>query len=82
MNRGVLLLVLVLAFLCDRIVAMKWKLCSDNGPFEPDSVVLSPDPPKIGQDISFDIQGAYEHGARCGSCSRYLAGRTRQVLPV
>lgn len=62
MNRAVLLLVFVLAFLCDRIAAMKWKLCSDDGPFKPDSVVLSPDPPQIGQDISFDIQGAYEHG--------------------
>lgn len=81
MNRGVLLLVVALAFLCDRIAAMEWKLCADGGPFEPDTVVLSPDPPQIGQDISFDIEGAYDHGAHCWFCSGCLVGRICAHLP-
>lgn len=38
--------------------AIEWHQCSE-GPFTPHSVTLKPDPPKIGQDISFDILGAY-----------------------
>lgn len=39
--------------------AMKWSQCSE-GPFTPDSVTLTPDPPKTGQRISFDILGTYD----------------------
>lgn len=54
----VTLLVLVCSYF-QACAAVKWHQCSE-GPFKPESVTLKPDPPKIGQEISFDIKGAYD----------------------
>lgn len=60
MTRVVSLIIFALAVLFDRIAAMTWSLCSDKGSLSPDAVLLSPDPPQTGQDIYFDIKGAYK----------------------
>lgn len=64
MNIRVPSLLYVLFTFLDACVAMKWHECSET-PFTPHSVTLKPDPPQIGQKISFDIVGTYDpDGAR------------------
>lgn len=55
-------LVLVALAVCQPIAAMTWKECSD-GVFAPKTVTLTPDPPQVGEKISFDIKGDYPGGA-------------------
>jgi hypothetical protein len=45
-------------FLVFPINAMKWSGCAD-GPFVISRVTLQPDPPKVGENIDFGIEGDY-----------------------
>lgn len=88
MLRVLFTLAVSLLALCNLVSAMTWKMCSPNKTFQPDSVVLSPDPPEIGEDISFDIKGAYEHGAiqgntlACVSLSNEWNLGTKDMFPA
>lgn len=43
---------------------MSWSTCGD-GPFTTSTVELTPDPPRVGSDVDFSIQGTYDpEGAR------------------
>ena len=54
----------VLCALSSFVQGMSWSTCGD-GPFSASNVELKPDPPQVGSDVDFRIEGTYDPEGVC-----------------
>jgi hypothetical protein len=70
MLRSAAALVLLLSCFCLGAHAFTWSACdADKVPFVPDNVLLVPDPPAAGGQVTFNIQGNAVHDVPAGQIS-------------
>lgn len=75
----------ILFALAGSVQGMSWSMCG-HGPFSTSTVQLTPDPPQVGSDVEFRIEGTYDpEGAlreQLSVCCAYAAGAVLAFLLV